>query len=412
MFDLAIEGGINLAEGLFNALFVFDEGDADITLAVGAETSAGSDGDVGIFEKAEAKIEGTLSLEVLVGDLGPDEHAGAGGFDIPADLAEPFDENIAALFIDRALLLDELVAVAEGHNGGDLDGGEVAVVVVTLDGGECADHFMVAAAESDAPAGHIVGFGHGGEFDADILSAVCGQERGGFVAVEAGFTVGEIGNEKDVVFFGQRHGFDPEFRLNGDGAGVVRVVEDNQLGARLEVLEGVLNAGEEGVIIAEGDGHNAAASEGDGIHVDGVGGVSDDDGIAGGEEGEHEVGEAFLGADGGDDFAVGIELDAVAAFVFEGDFAAEVVEAHGDGVAVIAGVFGGFGEFVDDEVGGGVDGVAHAQVDDIGAGAAFFRLEGVEACKKIRGKTPESCGDVDGKRFARSACHGVLNGWF
>ncbi len=142
---------------------------------------------------------------------------------------------------------------------------------------------------------------------------------------------------------------------------------------------------EEGFVVAEGDGHDAAAGEGDGVHVDGIGGVADDDGVACGEEGEHEVGEAFLGADGGDDFAVGVEFDAVAAFVFEGDFAAEVVEADGDGVAVIAGVLGGLGEFLEDEIGRGIDGVAHAQVDDICAAAAFLGLEAVEAGEEVGG---------------------------
>src|SRR5207248_3328739 len=131
-----------------------------------------------------------------------------------------------------------------------------------------------------------------------------------------------------------------------------------------------------------------------------------DDGVAGGKEGEHQVGEALLGADGGDDFAIGVEFDAVATFVFERNFAAQVVEAHGDAVPVIARILGGLGEFFDDEVGRRVDGVAHAQVDDVGARAAFFRLEAIEASEKVGRQPPQSRGNVDGKRFTGSTSHG------
>ena len=84
---------------------------------------------------------------------------------------------------------------------------------------------------------------------------------------------------------------------------------------------------------------------------------------------------------------VGVELDAVPPSIAEGGLAAEVEEAVGNGVAVVAVVAGGLAELVDDLRGGRVGGVAHAEVDDVDAGAAFTVFEVVDLAEEV-GRQP------------------------
>ncbi len=51
------------------------------------------------------------------------------------------------------------------------------------------------------------------------------------------------------------------------------------------------------------------------VDVDGVAGIGNEHGVARVEDGEAEVGDALLGADGDDGFGVGIEVDVVARLV-------------------------------------------------------------------------------------------------
>ena len=103
-----------------------------------------------------------------LGNFGPDEHAGLGALDWPADAFQPFAEHVAAALIDGRLGLDRRVGVAQGHDGGDLDGPEHAVIVIALDRRQGADHLGVARGKTDPPAGHVVALAHRGEFDAHV----------------------------------------------------------------------------------------------------------------------------------------------------------------------------------------------------------------------------------------------------
>ena len=72
------------------------------------------------------------------------------------------------------------------------------------------------------------------------------------------------------------------------------------------------------------------------------------------------MGNALLGANGGDDFRFGVEGDAVLVVIFFGDFLAQTGDAIADAVAVVAGVFRRLGQFFDDGIGGWVGGVCRA----------------------------------------------------
>ena len=123
-------------------------------------------------------------------------------------------------------------------------------------------------------------------------------------------------------------------------------------------------------LVVDGHADDVGAGDDRAVDVDGVAGVGDDDGVARVEDGEAEVGDALLGADGDDGLGVGIEIDVVAGLVPVGDGAAQAGQAAGDGIAMGGGLLRGLDELVDDVLGRGSVGVAHAEVDDVFAAAA------------------------------------------
>ena len=79
------------------------------------------------------------------------------------------------------------------------------------------------------------------------------------------------------------------------------------------------------------------------------------------------VGEAFLRAERGDDLALGVELHAEAAGVIGGLRAPEPGDAARGGVAVGARLRDRLDQLVEDMRRGRQVGIAHAEIDDVGA---------------------------------------------
>ena len=96
---------------------------------------------------------------------------------------------------------------------------------------------------------------------------------------------------------------------------------------------------------------------------------------------EHEVREALLRADHRDRLGVGIELDAVAALVPLADRGAQVGDAARRRVAVVARVARRLADLLDDVRRRRQVGVAHAEVDDVLAGAARGHASEVTSAK-------------------------------
>ena len=110
------------------------------------------------------------------------------------------------------------------------------------------------------------------------------------------------------------------------------------------------------------------------VNVDGVAGVWNEHGVARVEDGEAEMGDALLGADGDDGLGFGVEIDVVARLIPIANGAAQARDAAGDGVAVRGRLARRFDKLVDDVLGRGAVGVAHAEVDDVFAAAAGGHL--------------------------------------
>src|ERR1019366_4703359 len=235
---------LDAAEGLAGAFFVFDEGEADEGVAGVAEADAGADGGFGVDEELLGEVERAHGAE-LFGDFGPDEHGGLGHFDVPAELVEALDEDIAAGLVICNDFRDTFLRAVERGDGGDLDGGEGAVVEVALDAAERGDQLLVADLEANAPAGHIVGLGEREELDGDVLGARDFEDGGGAVAVEDQVGIGEVVDDVDAEFLAQRHQALEEGEIDALGGGVGGEVEDEQLGAGVHARQFALEGGEE-----------------------------------------------------------------------------------------------------------------------------------------------------------------------
>ena len=253
----------------------------------------------------------------------------------------------------------------------------------------------VADGEAHAPAGHGVGLGERGELDRHVAGALDLEDRGGRVVVEVDLGVGEVGEHPEVVLLGEGDEILVEIEVADLRRRVGREGDDERHGLRDGVDDGAVEGAEiglrvEAAVVEGGDVAQRAAGDHEAVGVDGVAGVGDEHDVARGGDRHGEVGEALLGAEGGDHLGLGVELHAEAAGVVAGLGAAEAGDALGGGVAVGAGAADGFHKLFND-VGGRVHvGVAHAEVDDVHPLGAVAGLEAVHLGEDVGGEALDS----------------------
>lgn len=136
-------------------------------------------------------------------------------------------------------------------------------------------------------------------------------------------------HHQDVVFLGQGHHALEERQVDALGGRVAGEAQHHHLGLRNRLAHGALEFLEE--VHARRHAHGADVGAGDdrAVDVDRVAGVGHQHGIATVQGGQHQVRQAFLGADGDDGFGIGIELDRVAALVPVTDGLAQARDALG-----------------------------------------------------------------------------------
>ena len=110
------------------------------------------------------------------------------------------------------------------------------------------------------------------------------------------------------------------------------------------------------------------------------------------------VAETLFRSQADDHLVFGIEPHAVLLQILAGHFAAKLRNAGGFAVAVVGRIVRGFGQFFDDQFLGRIRGIAHAQIDDIVAVAAFLVFDGVDPRKQVRRQPLDAVGDVDLER--------------
>ena len=314
-------------------------------------------------------------MGIGLGDFGPDIHGGLGHLHHPARLVQPLGQHVAAQFVGLAHFFHTVLGAVQGDHRGHLDRREGAVVVVALDAGQGGAQLLVADHVADAPAGHVVALGHGEEFHRHVPGAGHFHDGGGPVAVEDDVGVGQVMHHQDVVLLGQGHHPLEEVELDAARRGIAGEAQDHHLGLGRAFQDGPLQFFEEIHIV--GHAHGAGVGPGDdgAVDVDGVAGIGHQHRVAPVQGGEHEVGQAFLGADGDHRLAVRVEFHVVAAQVPVADGLAQPGNALGNGIAVGVAALGGVHHLVHDVFRRGAVRVAHGHVDDVLAPTAGSHLQ-------------------------------------
>ena len=370
-----------------------------MALALGAEAAARRHRDLGVVHQAARELHRAHGAEAL-GQRRPHEHAGARRVEVgPADAPQPVHQGVAPLLVLGGLFVREPVALAQRDDRGDLDGLEDAVVVVPLDLAQRPDDRRVAGAVADAPSRHVERLRHGGELDPDLHRAGGGEEARGPVVVEADLPVGEVVHDDELVPARDGHDLLEELRRHAVRGGVVRIVEEEDLGARRELAGYLADPLQEHLVVGDRDPEVAASGEHHGVGVDGERRGGHQRGVARPEQGEAEVAEALLRADGGDDLLVRVEADAPVLVVVLRHLAAQVVEPGRGRVAVVPRVVDHLAELVDDGLRRGVGGIAHRHVDDVDAAAPLAREQRVDAAEHVGRQPRHALAEIDEAAF-------------
>jgi hypothetical protein len=169
--------------------------------------------------------------------------------------------------------------------------------------------------------------------------------------------------------------FSKKFEFHALRGRVAGEIEDQHLRARPEILDRFLHFLEE----VDARRHRQMADIGAGNHravdVNRVTRIRHQHDIAAIQRRQCQVGDALLGADGGDGFLFRIEIDVVTRLVPVADRFAQPRDTLGYGITMRVAAPRGLDHFLDDMRRRGLVGIAHAEVDDVFAPprAAIFR---------------------------------------
>ena len=177
---------------------------------------------------------------------------------------------------------------------------------------------------------------------------------------------------------------------------ICEVVENQQFGARGDIAAHVGDAAQEDLVFIQHDADYAASGNDGGVDVHRKGRGRHQDGVARSHQGQAEVGDALLGADGADDFGIAVQFHTVIGLVAQGDFPAQAAQAVGGRVAVGLGIPGHLAQLFTYRGGGRIDGIAHAEVDDVVPPAAFFHLRFVDHAEQVGRQLVHAPGKADG----------------
>ena len=326
----------------------------------------------------------------MVGCIDPAEETGFGVAVLPADAGEALIEGVTALAVDGHLLFHVgMVVVFEGDFAGDLDGVELPRVNIAFDLSERGDDGGVAGGPADTPSGHVETLGKRVELDGDIHGAVDFENAlGRFFEVD--FAVGEVVGDDPAVLVCQSDGLLVKGKRSSSGSGIIGIVQPDKLGFLLDIFRNGVEVGEEVVFFEQRHDVGLAAGENSACIVNGVGGLWDEHDVAVVDDGEREVGEAVLGADGRENLRVRVDID-MESFLHESRRRlTESGNAFIEGIAMIFGIVDSLGHLINDELVRRQVGIADAEVDDVLAGSqkrAFFLIDLNE---KVRRKSLET----------------------
>ncbi len=365
-------------------------------VAVVAEADPRRHRDLGVLQQLLGELQ-RAQMRVGLGDLRPDVHRGLRVLHHPAGLAQSLHQDVAALLVLPGDIADALLVAFQSGDGRHLQGREGAVVVVALDPRQGRDQLGIADHEADPPAGHVVALRQGEELHRDILGTRYLHDRRRFPAVVDDVGIGQVVHDHHVVLLGQRHHALEEVQLDALRGRVGGETENHHARLGNRFADRPFQLVEE--IDARHQRHRAHLGAGDHrtVDVDRIARVGHEDGVAMVEGRQHQVRQAFLGADGDDGFAFRVDLHVVAVAVPVRDGPAQARDAARGGVAMGVFALGDGAELLDDMRRGRPVGIAHAQVDDVLATATSGHLQFGGDIENVGGKA------VDARETARRA---------
>src|SRR5262249_48785225 len=186
---------------------------------------------------------------------------------------------------------------------------------------------------------------------------------------------------------GKGHHLAEKLQIHTARGGVVRKVEDQHLGAWPVLLVRLLQVVEELIGGAKRQVQDVPISKDRPVDVDGVGRGRHHDHIARVDRRPHEMRKAFLDPNGGDYFAVMVELDSKTPPVVIGDGEAQLGNPTRGRIAVIAGVLGRLTELVDDRLRWRIIRIAHTKINDILTSSPRLHLQLINDGKYIGWQT-------------------------
>jgi len=172
-------------------------------------------------------------------------------------------------------------------------------------------------------------------------------------------------HDPDFVFFGKLDDPLEKFQIRHFRGGVVRIAEKQNLGFGPCLTHGCLEVFKKVAAMTDGHAAHICASNDRRILMDGVGRVGGKHHVAGLKNGQRKVGEAFLGTQGHNGFAVGVELHAVVAGIAITYGFAQVRNTARKRVAVVHRLLCCLNKLVDDGCGRCYVRIAHAEVHDV-----------------------------------------------
>ena len=187
----------------------------------------------------------------------------------------------------------------------------------------------------------------------------------------------------EVVFFREGDDFFEKIEVHANRGGVVRKTQNEDFRPRPYRADDVGHVLEEIIPLGERHVNHVAVRQHHGVGMDGVCRARHHDQIARVRDGQSQMREPLLHADGDDGLLFGVDIHIVAAAIPIGDGRSQPGDAARSAVAMIPGVRRRFHEFFHDVRRGGEVGVPHTEIDDVVTPAAGLDLELVNAGKDV-----------------------------
>ena len=137
------EEAANIARSLSNALFILDEGKADIFVAIFTKANAGGDSHMGFLNKALCELQRADGAEFLR-YRHPCKHGRVRARDCPTCTGKALHHDVATIFIDFSGFLDAFLGAIQRRSCCDLYGGKGTIIEIGFDARQGADHPLVA----------------------------------------------------------------------------------------------------------------------------------------------------------------------------------------------------------------------------------------------------------------------------